>query len=783
MKSVAQKILVSLGFITLITLSVIPVPVQGQNDAFAGCMSNGGVYEDCLAQYGTPEDIARIKASQPTTGKVISTAVDIAGGVVSTFLIPVFVVLMGVAAAFLAFSGLILDYIIKLSVVELAQNLKDIVAINNTWKVIRDLGNMAFIFILLYEGIRMVLGLGGAGIKKVVSSIIIAAVLVNFSLFFTKVIIDASNVVTLGFYKSIVSSGTTKIAGYETNFGLTGSFMKALRLSSLYNPTNIATIALSGSQGATVFIGNTLFMLIAAFVFLAVGLMFLIRYLSFIILLIMSPFFFIAMAVPGLDDLKKKYSQTLMSQALFAPVYMLLTWVTLSLAGDGNFLKSTVTGTLGDALSRPDGSSISLIINYILIIGLLITSIILSKSIATKGGMVGSKLIDKGTGYLGGAVFGGAARAGTQTFGRLGRAVADSDMLRERVEKGGITGKFAKWTLQGAKTTADSSFDFRNASMLGDQLSKAGAGKGIKGGYDSYLKEKKKEDKELLELIKPSDRAVAKAEETLKSDAFKAQEKKERDDYFASAERVKEVADERAKRQKALNTAVSEKAKAETALTAAQTELTSITNTIEQSTAYMNLQRQLTAATDDAAREAIRAQIDEQRKPITDIEAKIINTKNVVKQKTGAYDKATKDLGENFEKWQEAGYESWISGVQEKLIAIKGGQDEKKYGKENKYLQGQVKTREVLPQSDIRAKAIAERVGSQKSAWMPWMYFNESVPEFNKDRARAYKKGLKKKKSVEEELKAIAKEEADNAADDAASAAAPATPPATPPTP
>lgn len=751
MKSVAQKIFISLGFITLIALSVTPVIVDAQT---------------------------------PPTNTFQNTLNTGLGLLTSFWTAPlkiVFYILMTFTAAILGMSGLFLDLVLNLTVVKLSSTINNLSSINTTWRIIRDLANMSFIFILLYEGIRMVLGLGGAGIKKVVSGIVMAAILINFSLFFTKVIIDASNIVALGFYKSIVSSGTTTVAGVEINFGLSGSFMKVLRLSSLYTGSAVNIFG-GGVAGFFSITGATIFMLIAAFIFLAIAVLFIVRYLSFILLLIMSPIYFASMAIPGLETLKKKYSQTLISQALFAPVFMLLTWVMLTVATDPEFIKIPTDKTLMDALTAPTSDTISLIINYVFIIGLLIQTLILSKSVASSGGIISSKLIDKGTGYFGGAVFGGAARAGTQTIGRLGRAIADNDSLRERVEKGGVTGKFAKWTLQGAKSTADASFDFRNASGLSDQLSKAGAGKGIKGGYDSYLKEKKKEDKELLELIKPSDRAVAQAEETLKSDAFKEQERLKKDAYFASPERIKEVADERAKRQKVLSNAIKERTKAETDFTAAQTELALITNRIEQSTTYTDLQNQLAAATDDAAREAIQTQISELRKPIDEIKAKSDTFNNLAKQKKAAFDKATNDLVDGLEKWQAAGYESWISKEEKDLIATKGGQDEKKYTKKDGELAGQIKTREVLPQSDIRAKAIAERLSNKKSFWMPWMYATGDVPEFNKDRARAVKKGLKKKKSVEEELKAIAKEEADNS-DDGAPAAAPATPPITPPTP
>lgn len=521
MKSVAQKILISLGFITLIALSVIPVSVNAVTSlelclTMANSAENpeGKTVEGCRA-----EEAARVaggvvdpQANQKTKS-LIPQLFDFAGGIMGAVFFPVFQIIMTMTAGLLGFSGLFLDYIIDLTVVKLADNLKNIAAINNTWKVIRDLANMSFIFILLYQGVRMVLGLGDgkSGVQNVVKNIIVAAILVNFSLFFTKVIIDASNIVTLGFYRSIVSSGTGEvIPGYETNFGLAGAFMKALRLSSLYKVNFFETwaaTALSGAQGPLVFAGNTVFMLIATFVFLAVAVMFIIRYLSFIILLIMSPIAFVAMAIPGLNDLKEKYVKTLTSQALFAPVFMLLTWVMLTLAGDSGFLKSTVGGTLGDALTRPDGSTISLIVEYTLIIGLLIQTLVLSKSVATKAGFVTKDMVNKGTSFLGGAMFGGAAWAGRQTIGRRAASMAKDEDLQKRADQGDLG---ARMKLGAAKYVSKSSFDARR-SFLGEKAASnmgIDMGKGMpfapdagKGGFAGVKADKKKETETKLDEI------------------------------------------------------------------------------------------------------------------------------------------------------------------------------------------------------------------------------------------------------------------------------------------
>jgi hypothetical protein len=66
--------------------------------------------------------------------------------------------------------------------------------INQGWGVIRDIANVMFIFILLYIAIRHILQMGSSNTKRLLTSLIIAALLINFSLFFSKVIIDAGNI-------------------------------------------------------------------------------------------------------------------------------------------------------------------------------------------------------------------------------------------------------------------------------------------------------------------------------------------------------------------------------------------------------------------------------------------------------------------------------------------------------------------------------------------------------------------------------------------------------------
>ena len=64
------------------------------------------------------------------------------------------------------------------------------VVVNESWALLRDLFNLTFIFGLVYIGFKMILGSDDRNSRKWLINIILAALLVNFSLFVTKFIVD-----------------------------------------------------------------------------------------------------------------------------------------------------------------------------------------------------------------------------------------------------------------------------------------------------------------------------------------------------------------------------------------------------------------------------------------------------------------------------------------------------------------------------------------------------------------------------------------------------------------
>src|SRR3989344_3799838 len=71
------------------------------------------------------------------------------------------------------------------------------------WTTVRDIANMAFIFILIYMAIMIMLEAETSGTIKTLAIVIVFAILINFSFLFTRVVIDTGNIAAVQFYNAI----------------------------------------------------------------------------------------------------------------------------------------------------------------------------------------------------------------------------------------------------------------------------------------------------------------------------------------------------------------------------------------------------------------------------------------------------------------------------------------------------------------------------------------------------------------------------------------------------
>ncbi len=476
------------------------------------------------------------------TSKATINPVTIAGNwVVEGLIVNMVAVILRFIAMLVGISATLLNGVIYYTIVNIKDNYDKLTPILESWKVLRDIANMSFVFVLLYAAIRTILGVGQDN-KKIIVNVIVVAVLLNFSLFFTRVVIDISNVFALTFYDAIAPGALNATAGFNwTQAGLATAFTNALHLQGLYD---IGNSNLNAGTIITIGLMGSIMLIIAGFIFLAVTIMFVIRYAVLILVLILSPVAFIAYALPkgaGVDDYQKQWQNALLGQAFFAPIYFLLTWVSLRVLsgvmqafGQGSKDISvealTKLSTGGEIVQANIEGAFLMFMNFAIVIVLLIVSLLQAVKWANKTGGGMSKLTSWATGAAGGMTMGMAGRFGRNTLGRAGLAVGESETMKRALEwsnkRGGLVGAASGFStrlgIAAARKTGGASFDAR-ATGFGGTL---GAGKaGGKGGFADYRKKKAEDEEKFAKTLGPSEKTIAKAEKALK-DAKTDEEKR-----------------------------------------------------------------------------------------------------------------------------------------------------------------------------------------------------------------------------------------------------------------
>lgn len=404
--------------------------------------------------------------------------------------------LLSVASMFTYVGGTLLDKSLTMTVFEMGKHMDQGLGskINDTWKIIRDISNLAFIFGFVYIGIRTIIDPESASTKRFLSKIIIGALLINFSLFFVKFIIDFSNFTAYHIYNAMVSGEGSLSATVANMLGIVSLFTSS-------DPNQFAQI--TGGGMFWFFILGAVLLLVVAFVFFAAAIHLVVRFVALVLIMVGSPILFAATVFPQTEHYASDMWKKLISYAFFAPVFLLLILISLTLVQGlgtaivpaGSSFVSAMKG--GSANTGAAIGQMGIILNFVIIIFFFIQSLLLAQKMGVAGGdaavSMGNKLRTQGQRYLGNATFGAAGAVGRASVGQIAHRISESDNLKETASKRTLGGWAARQSLKASRVAGDASFDARNINGLGNAI---GAGEGRKGGYKTVLGEVEKKEKE-----------------------------------------------------------------------------------------------------------------------------------------------------------------------------------------------------------------------------------------------------------------------------------------------
>jgi hypothetical protein len=436
------------------------------------------------------------------------------------------VLVMEIAAWFSGISGLLLH----ISMTELVVGMGELIvhkgfgeAINANWAVIRDICNLVFIFGFIYIGIRTIIDYDSPTTKRFLSQIIIGALLINFSLFITKAVIDFSNFTALQIYETMApeeGAGIAQAQAGEHNVGIAAQYANLMGLSGIYNSGSWGDSGDDAQRPAYAsfwfYLVASVVLMVAAFVFAAGAVLLIVRFAALVLIMIFSPLLFAATVFPATAKHASNLWKQLFSYAFFAPVYFFLLLLSGKVLEKSKFAL-TDNNNLGSGIAQPGVESVTILLNFFLVIFFLILSLKIAQSMGVKGGdmavSVGKDLKNKSQRAMGTVVVGGSAAFARGTMGQGAHRLAETNKFKDLASKNWI----AKQALKGTRAVGGASFDARSVGGVGKKL---GIGDAHKGGYTDDLKKRTDAEKKFADSL-GNDKGAIKAAEDAGKEAIK----------------------------------------------------------------------------------------------------------------------------------------------------------------------------------------------------------------------------------------------------------------------
>ncbi|MEK7134174.1 MAG: hypothetical protein AAB819_00385 [Patescibacteria group bacterium] len=337
------------------------------------------------------------------------------------------------AEYFIGFAGWFFDIMAAFT---LSPKVIDQPFVRDTWAAVRDMANMLFIFALLAISIATILQVEQYNAKNMLAKLIILAVVINFSFFISRAIIDAGNITAFFFYKNIEAVGTNtnvkgvsaveiksvfkakdggkEAFGFEAR-GISGKLISAVKPQSAFSEKITKALAVSSPGTLIIFyIGVSIFFFVAGWAFFSIGLSFLTRVVALWILIIFSPLAFAASVLPSTSNYARQWWEEIFKKSFCVAIFLFFLFIISRFVGS-----VLITTTFADPSKATN-------VIYFLILSMLYYSMLLvllkvAKDTTLKwcdemGGHalgIGKKI----AGLAGGALMLGAGGLATRTLG------------------------------------------------------------------------------------------------------------------------------------------------------------------------------------------------------------------------------------------------------------------------------------------------------------------------------------------------------------------------------
>ncbi len=270
---------------------------------------------------------------------------DIASNVVGWI---VYVITYIISAIF-GFLVSILVYIISF-ILQISVNVVNSPAVQSGESVTLAIANLGFVLAIIIIALATILRQETYGVKQILWKLVVAAILVNFSLPIAGVIIGFSNSFSTYFMKALPGGGGA--AGFAD--ALAGAFSPHRPFLDIQLDPNATATSVGVDAGATLAsIVTPLYGLVFALAMLTVTIitlatlvaMLLIRYITLSILLILMPLVWLLWIFPAFSSHFSKWWSEFLRWTFFAPIVIFFLYLSISTASLMSAANKTASGT------------------------------------------------------------------------------------------------------------------------------------------------------------------------------------------------------------------------------------------------------------------------------------------------------------------------------------------------------------------------------------------------------------------------------------------------------
>lgn len=207
------------------------------------------------------------------------------------------------------------------------------------WAQVRDVVNVAFILMLLFSAFCTIFQVEKYSYKKILVTLIIMALLVNFSFPIARFIIDVANVLMYYFINALGFGGADGGKSFR-DIIINGNVQKLFKDVNASIPYLLAQIVFSFLFAVTL---------------LVIGVLLVVRLIVLTILVIFSSVAFVGSVVPFLSSQASKWWDALFKHAFFGPIMIFMIYVAALMMAEINKTTANidkVAGVQTDSLSK-----------------------------------------------------------------------------------------------------------------------------------------------------------------------------------------------------------------------------------------------------------------------------------------------------------------------------------------------------------------------------------------------------------------------------------------------